>query len=76
MSLSSSRRIVLILPTLAMLPLGCSDEPKLKEVPASQAVVVKKEDRLKSEVAPKAGSSAGMNYNPGGPAPGSKSDVD
>jgi hypothetical protein len=75
MSLNSSRPIVLILATLAILPAGCSDEPKLKDVPASQAVVVKKEDRIKSEMVPKAGSSAGMNYNPGGPPPGTK-DVD
>lgn len=74
MSLNSSRRSCLVLATLVVLPAGCSDEVKLKEVPAAQAVVVKKEDRLKSEMVPKAGSSAGMNYNPGGPAPGSKAE--
>jgi len=73
MSLNSLRRIVLIPAILAVLPAGCSDEPKLKAVPASEVTVVKNQDRLKSEMTPKAGSSAGMNYNPGGPGPGSKS---
>jgi len=69
MSLRCSPRLGLILAVLALLPAGCGqEEVKVKEVPASEVVLPKK-DRLPSEITPRKGSSAGMNYNPGGPPP-------
>jgi len=70
MSFCHLRRRALILATLAALPVGCSERVEVAPVPASAVTQVKKEDRAKHEVQPKAGSSAGMNYNPGGPPPG------
>jgi len=76
MSFCHLRRRALILATIAALPAGCSDRVEVTSVPPSAVTVVKKEDRAKAEVAPRKGSSAGMNYNPGGPPPGSAKDVD
>jgi len=76
MSFCHLRRRALILATIAALPAGCSDRVEVAPVPPSAVTQVKKEDRAKSEVVPRKGSSAGMNYNPGGPAPGNPKDVD
>jgi len=76
MSFCHLRRRALILATIAALPAGCSDRVEVTPVPPSAVTQVKQENRPKSETVPKKGSSAGMNYNPGGPPPGSAKDVD
>ena len=66
----SLRKLVcstLVLAPLAVFPVGCSEEVKLKEVSPSEVVPPpKQEDRLKSETQARPNSSAGMNYDPGG----------
>ena len=50
------------------------EEVKVKQVPASEVPPPRTTEREKTEVKPRKGSSAGMNYNPGGPPPGAEVD--
>jgi len=71
MSVRFSPRLLPVLAGLTLLPAGCgSDEVKVQPVAEPVAPPPKKEARVKNEVTPRAGSSAGMKYNPGGPPPG------
>jgi hypothetical protein len=76
MALRHLGRLTLVLAPLAFFAAGCGpEEIKLKAVPASEAMPPPKaENRLKSEMKAKPGSSAGMNYDPGGTT--NKKDVD
>jgi len=74
MSLRISPRLAFVLAILTLLPAGCGEEVKVKEVPASAVPPPRTTDREKGEIQPRKGSSAGMNYNPGGPPPGANVD--